>query len=309
MPEIVPGMRVLCRDAEWMVTRVRRYANYRHAVVHCVGTDDLVRGQEAAFLSELDELSPVDPADTELVADTSQGYALSRLFLETQLRQMPVTHTGPDLAGMGAFKPMEFQRAAVRKALKQLRPRLLLADAVGLGKTIEVGMILSELMRRGRADRILVLAKKSMLAQFQSELWNRFAIPLVRLDSDGIAKLRLRIPTSKNPFEVYSRVIISIDTLKDIGKYRHFLQQIRWDVVVIDEAHNVAGASVPERNLSYRLARLLARRTDSMLLTTATPPTTASPRPSGGSSRCSIRRPSPIRDSGSTAPGTSASSS
>jgi SNF2 family DNA or RNA helicase len=132
-------------------------------------------------------------------------------------------------------------------------------------------MILSELMRRGRANRILVLAKKSMLTQFQSELWNRFGIPLVRLDSAGIAKLRLRIPANKNPFEVYHRVIISIDTLKNVGSYRHFLENTRWDCVVIDEAHNVAGASVPERHLAYRLARLLSRRTDSMLLTTATP--------------------------------------
>jgi hypothetical protein len=132
-------------------------------------------------------------------------------------------------------------------------------------------MILAELMHRGRADRILVLAKKSMLTQFQAELWNRFAIPLVRLDSVGLARLRLRIPASKNPFEVYQRIIISMDTLKDVGRYRHFLENTRWDVVVIDEAHNVAGATNPERNYSYRLARLLSRRADSILLTTATP--------------------------------------
>ena len=110
-----------------------------------------------------------------------------------------------------------------------------------------------------------------MLNQFQAELWNRFAIPLVRLDSAGLARLRLRIPASKNPFEVYHRVIISMDTLKNVGRYRHFLENTRWDVVVIDEAHNVAGATNPERNYSYRLARLLSRRADSMLLTTATP--------------------------------------
>lgn len=275
MPKVIaptPGMRVLCRDAEWLVTRVdpsdHTHQNY---AVHCIGADDLVRGHEAIFLTQLDVIDPVDPRSTRLVSDSSNGYRLAKLFLEAQLRQMPATGVEPDLKGMGAFKPMNFQVQAVQWALRQLRPRLLLADAVGLGKTIQVGMILSELMRRGRANRILVLAKKSMLTQFQSELWNRFGIPLVRLDSAGIAKLRLRIPANKNPFEVYHRVIISIDTLKNVGSYRHFLENTRWDCVVIDEAHNVAGASVPERHLSYRLARLLSRRTDSMLLTTATP--------------------------------------
>ncbi|HQH73214.1 MAG TPA: DEAD/DEAH box helicase, partial [bacterium] len=196
---------------------------------------------------------------------------MSKLFLEAQLRQMPAAGIEPDFTGMGIFQLLKFQEWTVRKALEQLRPRLLLADAVGLGKTIQVGMILTELLRRGRANRILVLAKKSMLTQFQAELWNRFNIPLVRLDSVGIAKLRLRVPANKNPFEVYHRVIISLDTLKNVARYEHFLRDARWDVVVIDEAHNVAGASVPERHLSYRLARLLSSQTESMLLTTATP--------------------------------------
>lgn len=269
---ITPGTRVLCRDAEWLVTRVD-LADHdnNHLAVHCLGADDLVRGHEAIFLTQLDEVTPVDPRATRLVPDTSSGYKLAKLFIEAQLRKMPATGIEPDLAGMGAFQSMKFQEEAVRRALGQLRPRLLLADAVGLGKTIQVGMILTELMRRGRANRILVLARKSMLTQFQSELWNRFNIPLVRLDSAGISKLRLKIPANKNPFEVYHRVIISLDTLKNVGRYEHFLKDTRWDVVVIDEAHNVAGASIPERNLSYRLARVLSRRSDSILLTTATP--------------------------------------
>lgn len=267
-----PGMRILCRDAEWLITKVdfSDYAHQNHSI-HCVGADDLVRGHQAIFLTQLDDIEPVDPRKTTLVQDDSNGYRLSKLFLEAQLRQIPATSVMPDLVGMGAFKPMKFQIQTVERALRQLRPRLLLADAVGLGKTIQVGMILSELMRRGRANRVLVLAKKSMLTQFQSELWNRFSIPLVRLDSEGIAKLRLQIPANKNPFEVYHRIIISIDTLKNVGVYRHFLENTRWDCVIIDEAHNVAGASIPEKHLSYRLARLLSRRTDSMLLTTATP--------------------------------------
>jgi SNF2 family DNA or RNA helicase len=266
-----PGVRVLCRDAEWMITRVDAFEEARDFAVHCVGVDDLVRGHPAVFLTPLDDIEPVDPAKTRLIKDASNGYKLSKLFLEAQLRQVPATGTEPDFDGMGVFRRMRFQEETVRRALTQLRPRLLLADAVGLGKTIQVGMILTELMRRERADRILVLAKKSMLTQFQAELWNRFNIPLVRLDSAGIARVRLRIPGNKNPFEVYHRVIVSIDTLKNVARYEHFLKDTRWDVVVIDEAHNVAGASIPERHLSYRLARLLSRRTDSMLLTTATP--------------------------------------
>lgn len=235
MPSVLtlaPGMRILCRDAEWLVQRVEASndAGTEYAV-HVVGVDDLVRGHQSIFLTQLDRIEAVNPRKTKLVADNSNGFRRAKLFLEAQLRQMPAAGEEPDLVGLGAFDPMSFQVTSVRRALEQLRPRLLLADAVGLGKTIQVGMILTELMRRGRGDRILVLSKKSMLTQFQAELWNRFSIPLVRLDSQGIAKLRLRIPTNKNPFEIYHRVIISIDTLKDAGRYRHFLESAHWDVV------------------------------------------------------------------------------
>ncbi|WP_315852806.1 DEAD/DEAH box helicase [Pseudomonas tumuqii] len=266
-----PGMRVECRNAEWLVTRVDAAGSSQHQIVFCSGVDDLNRGHEAAFLTQLDTLREVDPRKTELIRDDSNGYSRSRLFLEAQLRQMPLTDPEPHVDDMGAFTPMDYQKEAVHRALKQMRPRLLLADQVGLGKTIEVGMILSELIRRGQAGRILVLAKKSMLTQFQAELWNRFALPLVRMDSAALSKLQLKIPASKNPFEVYHRIIMSIDTLKDIGRYAHFLENTRWDVVVIDEAHNVSGGGNPEKHLSYRLARRLSRRANSMILTTATP--------------------------------------
>lgn len=274
MTTLTPGMRIECRNAEWLVHRVEsasRNASANDQIIYCVGADELTRGHEAAFLTQLEKITPVDPRATKLVRDESGSYNRSKLFLEAQLRQMPLTDPEPHVEGIGAFKPMAYQKEAVQRAISQLRPRLLLADAVGLGKTIEVGMILSELIKRGQGKRILVLAKKSMLAQFQSELWNRFAIPLSRLDSVGLARLQLKIPASKNPFEVYHRIIMSIDTLKDIGRYSHFLEDTRWDAVVIDEAHNVSGGTNPEKHLSYRLARRLARRSNSMILTTATP--------------------------------------
>lgn len=67
----------------------------------------------------------------------------------------------------------------------------------------------------------------------------KFAIPLVRLDSEGIQKVRQTLPARRNPFCYYRRVIVSIDTLKNPIRYRHHLQNQRWDAVVIDECHNL----------------------------------------------------------------------
>ncbi len=104
----------------------------------------------------------------------------------------------------------------MRKALdpENLRPRILLADAVGLGKTLEIGMILAELVRRGRGERILVVTPRHVLEQMQYELWTRFALPFVRLDSAGIQRVRQKLPATRNPFTYFKRAIISIDTLK-----------------------------------------------------------------------------------------------
>ena len=119
-----------------------------------------------------------------------------------------------------------------------------------------------------------------MLTQFQKEFWTRFTIPLTRLDSIGIQRVRSRIPASHNPFHYYDKAIISIDTLKQDAEYRTWLEQAYWDVIVIDEAHNVAdrgggsgrgNASHGRTSLRSRLARLLARRSDTLIMLSATP--------------------------------------
>ncbi|MCL9793950.1 DEAD/DEAH box helicase family protein [Frankia sp. AgKG'84/4] len=94
---------------------------------------------------------------------------------------------------------LEYQRQAVAKALSpaNLRPRILIANAVGLGKTLEIGMLLTELTRRGRADRVLVVTPRHVLEQRQHELWCRFGLPLVRLDSDGLQRVRQNLPASR----------------------------------------------------------------------------------------------------------------
>ena len=263
-----PGARVVIRDAEWIVRRVDMITDGAYQLV-CGGVSELVREQEAVYLSTLEQIEVLDPALTRLVPDRSPGFADSLLYMESQLRTTVPNDGDIHVGHEAAMDPVPYQLDPARQALARPRQRILIADAVGLGKTLEAGILVSELIARGRARRILVLAVKSMLTQFQKEFWNRFTIPLTRLDSIGIQRVRSRIPTNHNPFYYYDKSIISIDTLKQDAEYRTYLEQAYWDVIVIDEAHNVADRGTG--SLRSRLARLLARRSDTLIMLSATP--------------------------------------
>ena len=204
---------MLVRDAEWLVTSVEQVSD--GYFVDVIGLSELVRDTTATFSTALDKVVEVDPSRVRAVPDESPGFRRSRLWLEaTCARPRWPSSTGL-LSPARPGDHLDYQFEAVSKALDpdKLRPRILLADAVGLGKTMEIGMILSELVRRGRGDRILVVTPKQVLEQIQMELWTRFALPFVRLDSTGIQRIR-RLPANRNPFTYYKRMIISIDTLK-----------------------------------------------------------------------------------------------
>jgi superfamily II DNA or RNA helicase len=267
-----PGSRVVIRDEEWLVRRVDP-SNDGGYLLNCDGVSELVRGRSALFLTELeDEITVLDPANTELVADTSSHFNSTFLYLEAQLRRSTPNDDLIHLGHRGVMNLVPYQLDPALQALKQPRQRILIADATGLGKTLEAGILTTELIQRGRAQRILVVALKSMLTQFQKEFWSRFSIPLVRLDSVGLQRVRNRIPSNHNPFNFYDRTIISIDTLKSNLEYRNYLENAWWDIIIIDECQNVA-ARANEESLARRarLARLLAGRSDTMILLSATP--------------------------------------
>lgn len=272
MPTLAPGARVVIRDEEWLVRRVDPSSDAGELLI-CDGVSDLVRGRSAQFLTKLErEIKLLDPAQTELVADASSNFNSTFLYLEARLRQSTPNDDRIRLGHRGVMNLTPYQLDPALQALRQPRQRILIADAVGLGKTLEAGILASELIQRGRGQRILVITLKSMLTQFQKEFWSRFSIPLVRLDSVGLQRVRNNIPSNHNPFNYYDRSIISIDTLKNNLEYRNYLSSAWWDIIIIDECHNVA-ARAQESGLSRRarLARMLASRSDTLILLSATP--------------------------------------
>ncbi|WP_156157722.1 DEAD/DEAH box helicase [Demequina pelophila] len=265
---VAPGSTVVVRDEEWLVTNVTETSD--GPLVHVQGLSELVRGTTAQFFASLDRITPLDPHEAKVTADNSPKYRDSRLWVEAMLRKtpVPITDTSLSVSPHMLADQLPYQATAIRQALDpdNLRPRILLADAVGLGKTIEIGMILSELVRRGRGERILIVTPRHVLEQMQHEMWTRFALPFVRLDSAGIQRVRQKLPATRNPFTYYKRAIISIDTLKS-DRYLAHLRNQKWDAVVIDESHNLTNSGT----LNNRLARTLAPTADALILASATP--------------------------------------
>ena len=151
------------------------------------------------------------------------------------------------------FSPYDYQVQAAQTALRRMRGRAVLADEVGLGKTIEAGLVLAELRQRGLADKTLVVVPAGLVGQWQEELDRKFLLPSV------VPRAGSWEQSADRPVVVASLAAARRDPL------RAALAGERWDLVVVDEAHRVRNP----RSASGRLARAL--RTRYLLMLTATP--------------------------------------
>ena len=179
-----------------------------------------------------------------------------------------------------AVMPEPYQLYPVLKALEMPRVSLLLADDVGLGKTIEAGLILRELLQRRRIRRVLVICPASLQLQWRDELRSKFAIEFTVLNREKTIEIQREYGMDANPWAVTPRIITSMDFLRQPDVLADFLagserlergHALAWDLLVVDEAHNLAPLGFGERSDRSRMLADVAHHAEHRLFLSATP--------------------------------------
>lgn len=175
----------------------------------------------------------------ELLADSAVTYPYERWLQRERFRLLDAYRNDMALGlSNSRVDPQLHQVSVALRALEKSQPRLILADEVGLGKTIEAGLILKELRARMGSDlaRVLVIVPASLVSQWQFELRSKFNERFVLIDGPVVARLRGERP-DENPWSVEPNVICSLQ-LARLDNYAEDIAAAPWDLVIVDEAHH-----------------------------------------------------------------------
>ena len=217
------------------------------------------------------EIEPVAPARFDLPENALPTGQSRAALLADALRLMLRRGAGPfRCAAQIAFEPRIYQLVPLLMALRLRVPRLLIADDVGIGKTIEAGLILRELMDRGEVDAFTVLCPPHLVEQWTIELNTRFGLDPVAVTSGSAARLERGLPVAQSLFEAYPHTVVSLDYIK-AEKRREGFARACPDFVIVDEAHACVGTH-KGRQQRFALLQGLARDPERrMIMLTATP--------------------------------------
>lgn len=217
------------------------------------------------------ELLPVEPARFDLPIDAKPTGQANATLLADALRMTLRRGAGPfRSAAQIAFEPRIYQLVPLLMALRQPVPRLLIADDVGIGKTVEAGLILRELMDRGELDTFAVLCPPHLVEQWTGELKSRFGIEAVAVTASTAARLERGLPIAQTLFDAHPFTVVSLDYIK-AEKRRDTFARACPKMVVIDEAHACVGTHKGRQQRFHLLSELARDAERAMLMLTATP--------------------------------------
>jgi superfamily II DNA or RNA helicase len=181
----------------------------------------------------------------------------------------------------GALQVEDYQLVPLLKALRMPRVSLLIADDVGLGKTIEAGLILSELLIRRRIQRVLILTPASLRLQWRDdELRDKFSLHFEIVDRDATWKLKRQLGIDANPWRSFPRIVASYHYLRQPDVLEEFRSACRtpegsphlpWDLLIVDEAHNLMPAPFGDDSDLCEMLRAISPHFEHRLFLTATP--------------------------------------
>ncbi|MDB5310767.1 MAG: helicase, superfamily [Gemmataceae bacterium] len=282
MPDPSPGQVVRLRQRQYLVEQVIPGSTADATLVRLACVDDDAQGQPLEALWELEpDAEVLTAAGWEHLAE--RGFDPPRLFsayLHT-LRWNCVTATNPSLFQApfrAGIKIDAYQIEPLRKALLLPRVNLFIADDVGLGKTIEAGLIARELLLRKKVRDVVVACPPSVLPQWQDELETRFGLTFQVLDREYVLTTRRERGYATNPWATHTRFLISHRLLTDehyAAPLRDWLGDFRpGSLLILDEAHHAAPAAASRYAIDSKITRAvrdLAPRFEHRLFLSATP--------------------------------------
>jgi superfamily II DNA or RNA helicase len=193
-----------------------------------------------------------------------------------------VATASPTIASpfFGAVQVEDFQLVPLLKALQMPRISLLLADDVGLGKTVEAGLILTELLLRRRIRRVLILCPAALRKQWQQEMKTKFALSFDVIDRAETHGLQKRLGLDANPWRTFPRIITSYHYLRQPDVLEQFRAacrqpegsaQLPWDLLIVDECHNLMPSNFGEDSDLSKMLRAISPWFEHKLFLSATP--------------------------------------
>ncbi|MFC1467804.1 DISARM system SNF2-like helicase DrmD [Verrucomicrobiota bacterium] len=282
-----PGQLVEVRRRQWVVSDVQGYAfeaNGEQHIVTLSSLDEDALGEELQVVWQIEpgaqvlekagmpRITGIDSADkSDAFLDAVRWGAVTnadRSFLQAPFRS--------------GITIEDYQLDPLVRAIDMARVNLLIADDVGLGKTIEAGLVVQELLVRHRARSVFIVCPASLQVKWQVEMWEKFGLEFRIVDTDYIKQLRRERGIHANPWTSFPRLITSMDWMKS-GEGLRLVKDClpptvtyprKFDILIIDEAHNVAPSTASKYAIESqrtRLIRTIAPHFEHRLFLSATP--------------------------------------